>query len=225
MLDGKILTAVLASLAVIGTTMNGGSIDSSELQSVKENPLSIDFDSFMPSSLGAFTEYMKNPEPDTDLDAEFKINDMTGQTLKISSATLKSNNLSKIKTGKRYITSESNLNFHKFSGEIDLDNPTELDGNTQSILTNGVNISGSFEIKKEIDTNKIVLTDVRRSKINLKGISGSIKSTSTSTNITNNNLDLKINSFSGNITILPRSSEMKLKGKVDKLDAGSVSLD
>lgn len=225
MLDGKILTAVLASLAAIGTAMNGGDIDSSDLTSVKENPLSTEFDGLMPGSLGAFTEYMKNPKPDTDLDAEFKINDLGGQKLKVSSATLKSNNLTSIKAENRQITSKSNLSFHKFSGDVNLGQTTAFDGDAQFVLTNGVNISGGFEVNKKVNATKIELKNVERSEIDLKHVSGSIKSDSTSTNIDNDSLNLKINSFTGNITILPSSNKMKLEGRVDKLDAGSVSLD
>lgn len=226
MLDGKILTAVLASLAAIGTAMNGGHIDSSELQDVRENPLSTDFGGLMPNSLGAFTQqYMQNPEPDTAIEAELMIGDVAGQTLSLSSDTLEANNLSKIKTSQRRITSDSNLEFNGFSGKINLGKPTNIEGNSKSIITNKVNISGGFDIEEELDTDKIVLTNVTRSKISLKKVSGSVKSDTASTNLTKDNLELDINSFSGNMTIYPKTGEMILSGKVDKMDAGSISLD
>jgi hypothetical protein len=225
MLDGKILTAVLASLAAIGTAMNGGSIDSSDLQSASENPLGTDFGDFMQGPLGAFAAYSDNPEPDTELEAKFKINDMTDQSLKVSSAILEADNLTDIKTEKRRITSQKELSFHNYNGRIDLGKPTDLDGNAKVITTNGVNITGGFEIKEEINSKRIVLTDVERSEIKLNEVTGSVRSSSTSTNITQEALDLDINSFSGNITILPDSREIILEGRVDKLDAGSVSLD
>lgn len=226
MLDGKILTAVLASLAMIGTAMNGGHVDSSELQDIRKNPLSTNFDRFMPGSLGAFTQqYMQNPEPDTALEAELMIGDVAGQNFRLSSGTMKANNLTKIKTNRRQITSDSDLEFNGFSGKINLGQPTDIEGSAESIITNGVNISGGFDIKEDLDTDKIVLTNVTRSKISLKKVSGLVRSDSISTNITKDNLELNINSFSGNMTIYPKTGKLLLSGKVDKMNAGSISLD
>ena len=225
MLDGKILTAVLASLAMIGTAMNGGHVDSSELQDIRKNPLSTNFDKLMPGSLGAFSAMMQNPEPDTALEAELMIGDVAGQTLRLSSGTMKADNLTKIKAGRRQITSTSDLEFNQYSGKINFGKPTNIEGSSESIITNDVNISGGFEIKEELDTDKIVLTNVTRSKISLKKVSGLIKSDSISTNITKDNLELNINSFSGNMTIHSKTGKMILSGEVDKMDAGSISLD
>lgn len=226
MLDGKILTAVLASLAIIGTAMNGGNVDSSQLQDIKKNPLSTDFDRFMPGSLGAFAQkYMQNPEPDTSLEAELKIGDVSGQSLEISSGRITVDNLTEIKTERRRIRSDSALEFNDFVGKINLGKPTNIEGSAEIIVANNVNISGGFTVKEELNTNKIDLRNVSRSKINLKKVSGIVKTDTSSTNLNENNLKLDINSFSGNMTVNPETGGLNLSGKVDKMDVGSISLD
>jgi hypothetical protein len=223
MLDGKILTAVFATLAALGTAMNGGHIDSGDLQDIKTSSNNRNFDSLMPESLGAFTELMQNPKPDTSVKVEVEIDDLSGQKMKISSASLYANNLTNVKIGKRRIESDEELKFYGFNGKVDPGTPTDFKGRSKGIVTSGVNISGRYSVEEEISTDRIVMTDVIRSEIKLNDISGSIKSNTSSTTIRDDETDLDINSFSGNITVLPRNRTFILDGKVNKLEAGDIS--
>ncbi|MFB6190367.1 MAG: hypothetical protein ABEJ91_02235 [Candidatus Nanohaloarchaea archaeon] len=223
MLDGKVLTAVLASLAAIGAAINGGDVNAERLQSNKISaPGEFSFNDLVPESISSLDKFLQNPEPENPVKAVFVSEDINDEKLKVKDARLRASNFTSISFGGKTATSDEQIALYGFTGELLPGEVTEVNGRSRGFTTSGVNISGSLQVRRELDADRISVTDVRRAALKLKEVSGTV-STNTSSAEVKEPRKVSINSFSGSITVFPGNSTIVLDGKVDRLESGSFS--
>lgn len=225
MLDAKVLAAVFASLTAIATTMNGGAIQpdmavngvSAELSNIN------DINGLNTGSLDTLKQlFINRPEPSNDVTAVLTVSGLENEKIKLQKADLKASDLRKIKLGSRKMSSDSEIIFEGFKGSVTAGDPSTIQGSTQSILSSGVNISGPTIVSEKVNSSRININERGRAKIALSNVKGRIDSGSASTDISSNT-KLKINSFSGKMTIYPGNNSLRLEGEVDRLSAGKFS--
>jgi hypothetical protein len=223
MLDGKILAAVFATLTAIGTAMNGGAIDAGDLRpdSSSSGGSGINLDDFLPKSFEILSELREKPEPTNRIEAVLDVEELENQKIYVRSSSLRPKNITSANIGNRKVKSDETITLYGFTGDVMPGKPSNIEGRAQGVLTSGVNVSGRFPAKQEFETGLIVANDIERTKIDIREVNGTIDSDSTSAQVSD--VDLKINSFSGNMTIHPRNGTVGLSGKIDKLSAGDVS--
>jgi len=224
MLDGRVLAAVFASLAAIGAAMNGGAVNAVDLQPQNMGS-SGDFglEKHLPKSLQMLKNLQQNPEPTKKIEAHLEVNALNNQGIQISNGVLRARNVTSIEVGDRKVESDEEVKIYGYTGKVLPGKPSNIDGRAKGAISSGVNISGNFKARDKLETGLIKVENTERSKIKLKDIKGDIESNSTSARIRDSDIDLDINSFSGNITIDPRNETVRFSGKIDKLSAGDVS--
>lgn len=224
MLDGKILVAVLATLAAAAAGLNGGSLDPGQLKSSDISaPGGASFNDFVPESLRGVLDLVDNPEPVNRFSASLQSENVESLELSVRNSGLEVNGLSRFNIGRRSVESSGPVDFYGFSGTVNPGETTELKGRAKGFYSNGVNVSGGLRLQKKLNTSSVVLEDVRRSSISLDRVTGSITSNSTTTRIKDPATGIRINSFSGEIRVYPGNGSVLMDGKVDTLDAGKVS--
>lgn len=223
MLDGKVLTAVLASLAAIGAAINGGDVSAERLQSNEISaPGEFSFNDIVPGSLGSLDNLLQNPEPENEVEAVFVSDDIDDEKLKVRNANLQAQNFTSISFGGKTAESDRPVVLYGFTGEVLPAATTEIKGRSRGFTTSGVNVSGNLDVQRELETGLVKARNVERSALELKEVSGSVSTNSSSTDIEEAR-KVSINSFSGSITVFPGNSTIVLHGKVDRLESGSFS--
>ena len=226
MLDAKVLAAVLASLTAVAAGMNGGAIDADmavedvstggadvfDLQSLSSNPLD-----------KLKNMFLSRPEPTNQVKANLTIDNLDDETIKVQDAVLSPPNLTEIKIGPRKMSSDEDISFNGFRGSIKPGSPTSVQGTANSALSSGVNISGMINVNEKLNTSQVRINEKGKAKLSLSNVKGEISSGSASTEFQESNRNLKINSFTGKITIYTSNNSVMLDGKVDRLEAGQFS--
>lgn len=223
MLDGKVLTAVLASLAAIGAAINGGGLNAEQVKSnTVSAPGDMSFNDLVPDSLSSLQRFIQNPEPENDVRAVFEASDISDEEFQVSNAQLTAANFTNLKFGGKTASSDEEITVYGYTGKIVAGEVTEFKGRSKGFVSSGVNVSGRTSIAKEIDTDLVKVDDVKRSRIRLDDASGMVESNSSTTEITGESR-ISINSFSGRMIIYSENSTVVFEGKVDRLKAGDFS--
>lgn len=224
MLDGKVLAAVFATLTAIGAAMNGGAVDTADLQPQNiDSSNGFNIQEYLPESLSVLSELQRNPEPTKHVEADLRVDGLQSQKIRVADGSLHASNVTSADIGGRNVNSDEKIVFYGFTGNMLPGKPTKIEGRGKGYLTSGVNVSGSFKANQEFETDLIKAEDVKRAKISLKDVKGTIESNTTSTQITDSGADLEISSFSGNISVRPHNDTVKLSGKIAELEAGDIS--
>ncbi len=226
MIDAKILAAVLASLTAVAVGADGGSIEASDLESqdIKSN---MD----LPSRIQEIDNPVKllremlntKPEPDNEVKAELRVENIQNETFDLEGASLEVENLTSIGMGGKNITSDEEIILHGFSGTLQPGEKTRLEGSAERFTSSGVSIEGTTAVDKTVATEEVKIKGVKRTGISLSKVQGSISSGDTSTEFTKSSRPLHINSFSGDTEVDTSDSTVELDGKVDKLESGEFS--
>lgn len=223
MLDGKVLTAVLASLAAIAAAINGGGLDAEQVQSNKISaPGDFTFNDVVPESLSSLTRFLKNPEPENPVRAVFVSDDLNGEKLRVKDARLSAENFTSISFGGKSASSDEKITLYGFSGEVMPGELTELRGSSNGFVSSGVNVSGNLMVRKELETGFLLAKGFRRTRITLKDVSGVVNTNTSSARIKKPR-KVRINSFSGTLMVYPGNSTIVLDGRVDRLESGGFS--
>ncbi|MFB6213859.1 MAG: hypothetical protein ABEJ07_04840 [Candidatus Nanohaloarchaea archaeon] len=223
MLDGKVLTAVLASLAAIGAAINGGGLNAEQVQANKVSaPGQFSFNDIVPESLSSLDRFLQNPRPENEVRAVFVSGDIADEKLRVKNARVSAANFTSIGFGGKKADSDSKIFLYGFTGELMPAELTEIRGRARGFTTSGVNVSGNLQVRRELETGTIRAERVSRSAIELKEVSGTVSTNSSSVEIKEER-EVSINSFSGSITVYPGNSTVVLEGKVDRLESGSFS--
>jgi hypothetical protein len=225
MLDAKVLAAVFASLTAVATTMNGGSFQPDMAVNGVSTSLS-DTPDF--AGTGSTLDMLRNvfttrPEPTNDVSATLTLSNLENEEIKVQKSSIAASGLKEIKLGSKKMSSDSDIVFEGFKGNIQPGDPTNIKGTTNSVISSGVNISGRTKVSEKVNSSQLNIQENGRAKISLSSIQGQINSGSASTEFSDGKRKLDINSFSGEITIYPDNSTLILNGKVDELNAGSFS--
>lgn len=220
MLDGKILAAVLATLAAFGVA-GGSQADGFNPTDKLQIPSMSDLN---PRSLGAFTGLIPEDTSTSKVEATLKYNNSLSQQATVSSDYLEIANLSSINTKSQTVKSDGNMSLEQFDGGILVSRESRINGQTGSILSSGVNVSGGFKVDETLETSRIKAVRVSGSDMTFEEVSGSVDSGSTSADLASSGTSVKVDSFNGNITFRPLKGEIELIGEVSEFEAGDVSI-
>lgn len=229
MIDGKVLTAVLASVAAIAAAISGGGITAEQVKSNGVSaPAGTTFNgvtefarSLIPGNLGL--ELFKPPEPDFDLSARVTVSDLQEKKLKIKEARFSADNFSSLSFEGRKVVSDESIDLYGFSGRfMPGENSSVIEGRVKGFESSGVNVSGGFPVNHELSSSVFRFEDVRRMKISFDSVEGVIDANSTQTRV--DDTSFSVNSFSGDLVVYPGNNSVFMEGEVDRLEAGAVSL-
>lgn len=219
MLDGKILAAVLASLAAFGIASGGqtmdGNMESMDIPSM---------DDLNPRSIGAFTGLIPKDTSTSEVTATLTYNKSRSQEAKFKSGTLNVSNMTSVSTGSQDIQSSNAISLHNFQGTVQASEKSLITGKTSSIYSNGVNISGDYNVEREITTSQIRAEGAVAPKLKFNDVNGEVVSGSTSAELTDSDTDVSIRSFEGDMRFNPLEGKIYLDGEVTSLKAGDVSI-
>lgn len=228
MIDGKVLTAVLASIAAIAAAINGGGLTAEQ---VKSNSMSAPGDSSFADLKGSVADilpgnlapdFLKPPKPDFSVSASLVVDDLGQKTLEVRNAKVVSANISRVSFNGRSMQSRSPIVVHGFTGRFSPgENSSRIKGRASSFVSEGVNVSGGFPVDEDLSSDKIVLEGVERVSLEFKDVNGFIEANQTETEF--DSTGFRVNSFSGDMVFYSNST-VRLRGEVDKVNAGSLSL-
>lgn len=227
MLDGRVLAAVLASVAAIAAGINGGGVaQSMDADRVKSSSLSapggLSFSDVVPDSLSSLKQFVKNPEPENSVKAHLVAEDISDEKLNVKGASLTAGNFTSLSFGGKTARSSTQITVYGFTGNVEPDDITNINGRASGFRSNNVNVSGNIQVQREIETRVLELEGVERTRLNLEEATGVIEANSSSTDIREAG-KVRINSFSGDMTVFPMNGSIVIEGKVDRLDAGTFS--
>lgn len=223
MVDIKVLAAVLVSLAAFGIVSDGG-VQGLEFPS---NPLSEGLggiDDMGPRSLGAFLGIVERDTSREELSAEFSYNSTQSQSINFQAKSLEVKGLNELKLEKGKISSRKSIIFYNTTVKASFSPSTVVEGESVSLMTNGVNLTGPHKFNEEIQSRETVAEDVQSEEITLNQVKGKISSVSTSSTI-EKETDVSMTGFHGDIGIAPYNGTIELEGTVTSLEAGKVNID
>jgi hypothetical protein len=220
MLDGKIMAAVLATLAAFGVA-SGSQTDGFNPSEDFKIPSISDMN---PRTIGAFTGLIPEDTSTSEVEAKFKYNSSGSQQVSLISESLEIANISRIETNSQTVSSSGNISLENFDGSIVSAKESKIEGQASSILSNGVNVSGGFDFQKTVKTSRIKAVSVKDSDMEFTEVTGTVESGSTSAELSDSTTTVKADSFNGNITFRPHRGEIEIVGEVSSLEAGEVSI-
>lgn len=227
MLDGKILVAVLVTLAAVSTGMDGGSVNAQEIkqntQELTSSNSDVNFGNLISSPISELRNVFKTtPEPNNEVNAELEVQDLKSNPINVKDASVEAENFTSFNMGSREVNSDEKVQLYGYTGSINPGTVSELKGRADGFLSSGVNVSGIMSIQEEISSRRLTFSDVKRSSLTFSRVTGEINSANASAEF-GSARPLEINSFSGEIVLIPENNTLRLDGKVDRLEAGSFS--
>lgn len=223
MLDAKIMSAVLVSLAAIATATGGGTVEPSNLDAdtVTSTGFLTDLNSNPIDSIK--NALVTRPEPENEMSAELSVEGLKGEKIKMQKAKFSAENFTTASLGSKKMDSDEAITIHSLNGNLEVGTASKLKGAAGSAISSGVNVSGSLSVSEELNSNVLKVQNTERIPLEFSEVEGVVRSGSTSTEFRNGSRSFNINSFSGSITIYPSNNTLLLDGKVDKLEAGEFS--
>lgn len=206
-MDMKVLAAVLTTLAAVFVLMNAS--ETGELGST-------DFSGVLEGFLGP-----DNPEAETAIKADLKV--LSQNTTMNVNGDLKIEGLKKYSSGDVDIESNNDIEFQNFEGSIFLGNQSKISGTAEGFTSNGVKVSKSFGLSKDLNTSLLTLRDARRVSLSFERADIDLQATNSSSSISETNTSVDITSFTGNISIRPGDMTLNLDGNISKVEAGQTS--
>lgn len=220
MLDGRVLAAVLTTLAAIAAAINGGGLDAQQLKSSSlSSPGDTSFASVSDSVPEPFARFFDRPEPENDARVYLEVSNW--KKLSVKNAGLEAQNFTSAKVSGSRVNSDSGIKFYGFTGSVTPGKSSKIKGRAAGFYSSGVNFSGSTSVSEELRTSRIDIRDTRRTSLKIKEAGGRVDAESTSTAISSPET-VEIDSFSGDITVWPRNRSMVLDGRINRLEAGEV---
>ncbi len=209
MFDGKTVTAVFVSLAVIAVVTSGGNIQTPE--NLGEG--GFDIGSLIPSGDLSFEN---RPEPNNTVEADFSAS-LENDTLKVYDTNMTSTGLTRIES--EQIQSNEPIKLIGYSGDIQISSSgnVKLVGEASGYTTAGVSSMESFEVNATHTSSNIQMDTVRLQHT-FNNTEGSITS---ATNQGSTADKVEFNSFTGNIVLDLDQDDVEMNGKVDRLESGS----
>jgi hypothetical protein len=208
-MDIKILTAVLASLAVL-IGLSGGNVDD----------LEFDRENLLPENLLGYLdppEFLQGDSVSSE-PAEISLQVTENTSLGVESGSLILGD-GEITSGSGTIQSEKEVTFRNFRGDLSLKpGGVEVDGSASGFR------SGSLNISSETDLNH--LTAEARVK-GMKGFDGAFRRAnlvlrSNGSTFESSNSTVRIESFSGKISMFENGT-VEMDGNITSLEAGELS--
>lgn len=209
MFDGKTVTAVFVSLAIIAVVTSGGNIQTPE--NITEGGL--DLGNLIPSGDLSFEN---RPEPNNTVEADFSAN-LENDTLKVYNTNMTSAGLTEIES--EQIQADEPIQLIGYSGDIQIGSSgqVKLVGEATGYSTSGVSSMEDFELNTTHTTSSIQMNTVRLQHT-FNNTDGSLTS---ETNQGSTADTVEFNSFTGNMVLDLDQDNVEMNGKVDRLESGS----
>lgn len=207
-MDMKILAAVLTTLAAVFLVMNAG-----ETPAETSGP-----------GLGALIPAFLSPEPpqpQTRIEADIQIR--TENTTMNLNGDLQVEGLTQYISDQVDIKSNQEIEFQNFQGTVFIGNQSRIDGKAEGFTSKGVQVAKNFKLQENINNSKITLEEVKRASLDLKAADIQLDALNSSTSISETNTTVKIESFSGNMTVTPENMSIGLQGNITNVEAGQTS--
>lgn len=211
-MDMKILAAVFITLAAVFVVINTGEAQPQNLRTGTSGISGI--------ISGLFSS--PNPQAETKVEADIKV--LSRNTTMNVNGDLTVKGLEKYISGNVDIKSDKDIKFKNFEGQIFIGNNTTIDGNVEGFTSKGVQVAKNFRLEKEINTTQINVVEAERVGVSFGSADIDVEATNSSTSLTKSNTTVQIDSFTGNMTVLPRQMELSLNGKINTLKAGSTTI-
>lgn len=218
-MEARILAAVFASIMALAVGINGGSLNQADVEDIDSQHKNI-LEGIFPESVDIFSMLSSRAEPVKTVD--INVTAVGEESIELSDASFSAANLTSYSSESFSISSDSEVTLTGFSGEIVFGNTTEVSGRATGYLSSGVNSSRSFDFEKDLNTERVSVTDAERVEISFSEVSGTVSSDSSTSTINNSNME--IDSFSGNITAYPGEKRYVFEGKINELKAGGLTV-
>lgn len=209
MFDGKTVTAVFVSLAIIAVVTSGGNIQNPD--NLGEGGL--DLGNLIPSGDLSFEN---RPEPNNTVEADFSAN-LANDTLKVYDTNMTSAGLTEIES--EQIQADEPIQLIGYSGDIQIGSSGQvtLVGEASGYSTSGVSSMENFEVNATHSSSTINMHTVRLQHT-FNNTEGSLSSATNQGSTANT---VEFNSFTGNLVLDLNSGNVEMNGKVDRLESGS----
>lgn len=211
MFDGKTVTAVFVSLAVIAVLTSGQQLSAPSF----EGGGGFNLGSLLPS--GGDAAFENRPEPNNSIEADFTA-DFTNETIQVYNTNITSQGLTEIEA--ESFTSQNTITLQSFTGAIHLqeDNKVKLVGDAEGYSTSQSTSGESFSMNESHTTSSFEIQTVKlqhsfnQTEGNIEGPSGQSSETAET---------VVFNSFTGTAVFNLEAQSVQLNGKVDHLESGS----
>ncbi|MFB6099652.1 MAG: hypothetical protein ABEK16_00110 [Candidatus Nanohalobium sp.] len=221
-MDAKILAAVLASLAAVFAGTSGGMFSTSDVRQVTaEAPgISTPSSNSLLQKVPVIGGFFEKPVPKNDVKARITV--QGSAEVKINSAMLEAQNLTRINSRSMKIDSDQEIQFKNFNGKVRFGNTSKISGAAAGLKTSGVNLTTDLSLDTEVQTHLIRVENTVKTPIKFKSASVAPAGNSDFP-INTQEKNLNINSFTGDIMIYPGNSTLVIDGKVATLTAGKTT--
>ncbi|MEF8880739.1 MAG: hypothetical protein V5A72_02840 [Candidatus Nanohaloarchaea archaeon] len=215
-MEGKIVAATFTTLALVFAGMSGTSVntDVDEVLPSESSPLN-DFT----SSFDILDSLMENPEAENPVTMEIKLSE--NPNINIDSETLQVQGLKNIE-GTIAIDSDEDLLFSGFSGNIKMDNTTEIIGSAEGFRNSKINVTSRVGLDENVETDLILAEGLERHKFKFEADDISLESKTNESSISQSNTDVKISSFTGDLELNPPNT-LIFDGEIATVTAGKTS--
>jgi hypothetical protein len=205
----KILAAVLTTLTAVFVVMNAGNAPQAPETGQGLQGLIPDIFS------------QENPEPQTAVTAEITF--LTNNTTMNVNGDTTIQGLDTYTSDAVNIRSDKDIEFQNFEGQMFFGNRTEVSGKAYGFISKGVEVEQTFRLEKTLNNTKVDIKDAERVGLEFSQADISLDAENSSSGITETNTSVRIESFSGNITVTPGLKTVNLDGNISKVEAGQTT--
>lgn len=214
-MEGKIVAAVMGTLAIVFAGMSGGSV--SEIDQVlpdNDSPIN-DFT----SSFELMDRIFDLPEPENEATITLTLEE--SQQFNLQAERLEIQGLRELE-GTTSIQSEEDIGLRGFTGNVMPENVSEVMGSAEGFYTDQISTNSTIPVNLELETEEILAENTSRTEFNLEVEEINLQS-GNGTEISETSTEVEITSFQGDVEFRPKQMEITLEGKVDQVNAGSAS--
>lgn len=204
----KILAAVLTTLTAVFVVMNAGTAPAPDTGEGLSGLIPDIFSS-------------ENPQPETPVTAEINVLDQN-TTLNVNGDTTVQG-LSTYTSDEVNIRSDNDIEFQNFEGELFFGNRTEISGQAYGFTSNSVEVEETFNLEKTLNNTQVDIRNAERIGLEFERANITLDAVNSSSGITETNTSVSVQSFSGNITVVPDSMTVQLSGNVSQVSAGQTT--
>lgn len=210
MFDGKTVTAVFVSLAIIAVLTSGQQIQAPDNIGSGGG---FDLGNLIPS--GGDANFENRPEPNNTVEADFTA-DLSNETLQVYNTNLTSQGLTEIES--EGIQADEPITLRGFTGDVKLNSGNvTLVGDAEGYTSSGVTVSETVQLNTTHSTSRLELETVKLQHT-FNQTEGDLSS---STNDGSTAETVEFNSFSGLIVLELETDNVQMSGRVDRLESGS----
>lgn len=207
-MDLKILAAVFTTLAAVFVAMNAGGL------SAPENGTGLQ--GLLPGFLSP-----EPAQPQTPVSANIKV--LTDNTTLNVNGNVTIDGLTQYLSDDVDIQSNSDIEFKNFEGNLMIGNKSRISGSAEGFTSNGVQVARNFQLEKQLNTSLIQIKGAERVGLRFERADIDLEATNSSSGITETNTSVNIESFTGNITVMPEQMSISLDGNISTVEAGQTT--